>query len=181
MMPMIYFALLDSEEDKIRFEQIYIEYKQPLYLAALAILHDPEDAEDVVEDTFLTIANHFTEISKKDCQKMRSYIVIINRNKAIDRYNAKKRKMKMTVDTDPDEIVDPDDLDRYKYEDLYKAIKLLSNKYKDIIYLYDLMGMPAKAIADSLDISLDTVYKRASRARAMIKMILEKGDKDGGR
>ena len=175
---MVYLSMLESEEDKIKFEQIYVEYRQSLYLAALAILHDPEDAEDVVEDTFLTIANNFTEISKKERQKMRSYIVIINRNKAIDKYNAKKRDLEITVDIDCDEIVDASELNKYEYDELYSAIKELPQKYKDIIYLYDLMEMPAKSIANSLGITVDTVYKRVSRARAMLKSILERGDEN---
>lgn len=178
MIPMIYLSVLESEEDRLKFGQIYTEYKQSLYLAALAILHNREDAEDVVEDTFLTIANNFTEISQKERQKMRSYIVIINRNKAIDKYNANKRALEMTDDTDSDEIVDLSVLDKFEYDDLYSAIKTLPQKYKDIIYLYDLMEMPAKSIANSLDITVDTVYKRVSRARAMLKLILERGDDD---
>ena len=171
---MIYLSLLESEEDKIKFEQIYKEYKQKLYHAALAIVRDPEDAEDVVEDTFLTIADHFTEISQKERQKMRSYIVIINRNKAIDRYNAKKKIMEMTDSIETEELADPEYLDRFRYDELYSAIKKLPQKYKDMIYLYDLMGMPVKSISESLDISADTVYKRVSRARSMLKRIMTK-------
>ncbi|SDB53950.1 Sigma-70 region 2 [Ruminococcaceae bacterium FB2012] len=69
MIPMIYLSVLKSEEDKVKFEEIYNEYRQALFLSAYSILHDPEDAEDVVEDTFLTVADNFTEISKKAVRK----------------------------------------------------------------------------------------------------------------
>ena len=65
-------------------------------------------------------------------------------------------------------------LDRFRYDELYSAIKKLPQKYKDMIYLYDLMGMPVKSISESLDISADTVYKRVSRARSMLKRIMTK-------
>ena len=60
---------------------------------------------------------------------------------------------------------------------LYAAIKKLPQKYKDIIYLYDLLDIGTKATAKILKISVDTVYKRVSRARTLLKRLLEKGDK----
>lgn len=177
MLP-IYLAELDTQEDKVKFEGIYKEYRQSLFLSAYSILHNPEDAEDVVEDTFLTVADNFTEISQKSRQKMKAYIVIINRNNAINKYNENKRRSQNIDYNDLEEQVTPEQLDMFEFEELHSVIKKLPDKYKDIIYLYDLMDVPVDIIADSLHITKDTVYKRVSRARGLIKRLLEAGEKD---
>ncbi len=178
MIPMIYLSVLKSEEDKVKFEEIYNEYRQALFLSAYSILHDPEDAEDVVEDTFLTVADNFTEISQKSRQKMKAYIVIINRNNAINKYNENKRRSQNIDYNDLEEQVTPEQLNMFEFEDLRAAIEKLPDKYKDIIYLYDLMDVPVEIIADSLNITKDAVYKRASRARGLLKRLLEAGEND---
>lgn len=174
---MIYMSVIETDEDRNKFKEIYEDYRQSLYLEALSIVKNPEDAEDIVEDTFLKVADNFTEISQKKRQKMHAYIVIINRNNAIDRYNHNKKSLERTDDTPLEEIIDLDYFDSYEYDDLYDAIKKLPQKYKDIIYLYDLMDIGTKSTAKTLKISVDTVYKRVSRARALLKRLLEKGDK----
>ena len=176
-MMMIYLSVIETDEDRNKFKEIYEEYRQSLYLEALSIVKNPEDAEDIVEDTFLKVADNFTEISQKKRQKMRAYIVIINRNNAIDRYNKNKKDLEKKDDTPLEEIVDTGYFDSFEYDDLYAAIKKLPQKYKDIIYLYDLLDIGTKATAKILKISVDTVYKRVSRARTLLKRLLEKGDK----
>ncbi|WP_028509328.1 RNA polymerase sigma factor [Ruminococcus sp. NK3A76] len=175
-MLVFYLSAIETNEDKNRFKEIYKELRQSLYLDALSIVKNPEDAEDIVEDTFLKVADNFTEISQKNRQKMRAYIVIINRNNAIDRYNQNKKSLEKNDDTPLEEIIDPSYFDSFEYDDLYNAIKKLPPKYKDIIYLYDLLDIGTKATAHALHISIDTVYKRVSRARALLKRLLEKGE-----
>ena len=50
---MLYFALIDSEADQLRFSDIYSNYQKQMLLVAKRILHSDEDAEDAVQDTFL--------------------------------------------------------------------------------------------------------------------------------
>ena len=124
-MMMIYLSVIETDEDRNKFKEIYEEYRQSLYLEALSIVKNPEDAEDIVEDTFLKVADNFTEISQKNRQKMRAYIVIINRNNAIDRYNKNKKDLEKKDDTPLEEIVDTGYFDSFEYDDLYAAIKKL--------------------------------------------------------
>ena len=176
-MLVFYLSAIETNEDKNKFKEIYEEFRQLLYFDALSIVKNPEDAEDIVEDTFLKVADNFTEISQKNRQKMRAYIVIINRNNAIDRYNKNKKDLEKKDDTPLEEIVDTGYFDSFEYDDLYDAIKKLPQKYKDMIYLYDLLDLGTNATAHVLNLSVDTVYKRVSRARALLKRLLEKGDK----
>lgn len=44
-------AMIDNEEDKSKFEQLYNQYKQLMFYIANGILHDENLAEDAVQHT----------------------------------------------------------------------------------------------------------------------------------
>jgi len=58
----IYLSALETDEDRIQFEDIYRKYKNRMYKFAISILHNKEDAEDVIHQAFLIIANSFEKI-----------------------------------------------------------------------------------------------------------------------
>ena len=131
-MLMIYMSVIETGEDRNKFKEIYEDYRQSLYLEALSIVKNPEDAEDIVEDTFLKVADNFTEISQKNRQKMRAYIVIINRNNAIDRYNQNKKSLEKNDDTPLEEIIDPNS--KYNMMPRISCGPIASNISPAIIY-----------------------------------------------
>ena len=52
---LIYLAVIDSPEGKIKFEIIYEQYKNLMFYTANKILGDTRDSEDIVHDAFLKI------------------------------------------------------------------------------------------------------------------------------
>ena len=58
----LYLSVIDTDDDKNQFEQLYIKYKDKMYSIAYGILHNIEDSEDAVHQAFLTIANNFEKI-----------------------------------------------------------------------------------------------------------------------
>ena len=47
--------------DRAAFEQLVIRYQKPVYNAALKLLHDPEEARDVAQTTFLNVFEHLSD------------------------------------------------------------------------------------------------------------------------
>lgn len=47
-----YLQMLDTPEEKIQFEQIYLNYRGLMYHVAERILHNRQDAEDAVHNAF---------------------------------------------------------------------------------------------------------------------------------
>lgn len=171
-----YLALIDDDEGKSKFEELYIKYKQDMYSVAYSILHNVEDAEDAVHQAFLTIANNFEKVRKIPCQEIKAYIVIIIRNVSINIYNSNKRKAEHSAELNDNVTVDIDVLEQYKYTQLVKVISELPQIYKDIVYLYYLEEFTAKDVAKMLNISVATVWKRAERAKKLLKEALERGE-----
>ncbi len=172
----IFLAIIDDEEDKKQFEELYIKYRQDMYSVAYSILHNIEDAEDAVHQAFFKIANNFEKINKIPCQEIKAYIVIIIRNTAINMYNSNKRMAEHSAELNDDISVDADIFEQFEYNQLVTAISELPQIYKDIVYLYYLEEFTAKEISKMLDISADTVWKRAERAKKLLKEALENDD-----
>lgn len=119
----IYLTVLNTDEDKIKFEEMYIKYKQRLFKLSYSILHNKEDAEDAVHQSFLTIANNFEKIKTMSCHEMESYMVIIIRNNSIDTYNKNKKNIERRAELDEERLsIDIDFFEDINYENLVRTI-----------------------------------------------------------
>lgn len=49
---LIYLTLIETEEDKRKFERIYLDYKQTMFYAANRILKNYHSSEDAVHQAF---------------------------------------------------------------------------------------------------------------------------------
>ena len=177
MLPMIYMALID-DEDIPEFEKIYEKYKQPLYDLAFSILHNHQDAEDAVQETFIKIADTFTKVLQIPCNELTSYIVIICRNISINKYNKNKRTSEHTIRLNENITASEVFSASESKEALMNALSQLPQDHKDVIFLFDLQGMSAKEAAALLGISEGNVRIKVFRAREMLRKSLKEGKTD---
>jgi RNA polymerase sigma-70 factor (ECF subfamily) len=171
MLP-IYLAMLDGEEDKNKFELLYVTYRKLMFYVANRILNDERLAEDAVHQTFLKILENFDKVGEISCHKTKSYIVTMVRNTAINLYNQRKRRTTITLEdveycitTEPISVAE--DLDH-----LARAVLKLPVIYKDVLTLKYVQEFSNEEIAQMLDISEATVRKRLERAKRRLEEIL---------
>lgn len=177
MLP-ICISALDTSDEKLLFQTLYTDNVQDMYAVAFAVLHNKEDAEDAVHQSFLKIADCFARISRLSGDKLKAYIVVVTRNTAINMYNQNKYRAAHTARLD-DELPDPESgLSSDKKTDLLEAIKQLPQMYKDVLFLYYLECFSSRESARQLGISLNTFRQRVSRARLMLKRIIEEESRD---
>ena len=108
-MLMLYMSMIDSSEEKRKFERLYLAHKQTMYYVALGILKDVQEAEDAVHQAFLRVMDRLDKIDEQDCHKTRAYLVVITESTAIDIY--RKRKRARTVSFDELEIYISSDIE----------------------------------------------------------------------
>lgn len=172
--------MLETEEDKSKFERLYTKFKQDMYYVAFDILKNKEDAEDAVHQSFLKIAEKFTKISSISRNEIKAYIVIISRNTAINLYRKNKDHAERCAELTEDISDNADQFfEQAEQSDLVDAIKSLPQMYKDVLFLFYLQEFSAKETAQMLYITENTVRQRALRAKQMIKKILEEGENYG--
>lgn len=165
-----YLSIIDNEQDKDRFEQLYRTYKQDMYAVAYRILHNQFDAEDAVHDAFIRIAKNIEKIFEIKCPETHALMVIIVRNVAIDIYNKNKKISESTCNFDDcNEIIMEDEvIKEMDYENLIESIKSLQDPLRDALYIRYVIGYSTKNTADLLGITVDAVHKRIQRAKKML-------------
>ena len=166
----IYLSMLETNEEKNQFEQLYIMYKGLMFHVAMKILKNEFDAEDAVHQAFLSLIENLKKISDVKCPT-RAYIVIITERKAIDiiRSRSKLVDMEFWESTYGIEIPLPGD------HGLADAMARLPAAYRDILLLRYYNGYSVREISSMLHIKKDTAQKQLWRAKAALQKHL-KGD-----
>ena len=96
-------AMLEDDEDKRRFEQIYDKYNKLISRTALKILGDEEQAFDVTSNVFLAIARNIRSFPDSDePARERSYLYMSVRNYCV---NEKIKRANKPLILDIDTVV----------------------------------------------------------------------------
>lgn len=160
--------------DKDSFDLLYEEYYLVLFRTGLLILGNKEDAEDVLQDTFVSIYKNAKSLS--DFEKLRPWIFSILKNTSYTRYKKRKREF-------PDEFVldkaekSPTYLGEDEIEEkseIQDALMNLKEKEREVLVLYYYNDFSIEEIAKILNTFKGTVKSRLYRARKNLKKELLK-------
>ena len=166
----IYLQMLETPEEKSKFEQLCLEYKGLMFHVAYEILHNEQDAEDAVHQAFVKIAENIKKIDDPICPKTHSYVVTIVENKAIDLY--RKRNRHPTVELTEEIRGFPP---AYEGQNALTACILkLPARYREVILLRYHRGYSVKEVASILGISFAAASKLDQRAKNKLKDLYEK-------
>lgn len=173
-------------ESKItNFENEFLIMENKLFSVAYRILRNQCDAEDVVHDAFIKAAENLTQL--KDTAKLSYWLCTITRNKALEKYNKKKREILMDYEVYdviqyqnlsdfqsdlilPEKICINHDFERYLKE---KISNILDPFSRDILFAYYFDSMSYKEIAQKFKMKEGTIKSRISRSKARIKLLLQ--------
>lgn len=168
----IYLQMLDSEEDRSKFETLYLNYKQIMFYTANRILKDEHEAEDAVHLAFLRVIDNMDKINEEDCHKTKAFLVVITEHIAIDIY--RKRKKENLISFEEVEIYVQDQNQEFGTGDsiIINAIEQLPLNYSTVLRLKFSQGYENSEIAQILEISEDNVRQRIARGRKKLSEIL---------
>ena len=165
----VYLQMIDSHEDRSKFEILYLEYRDVMYSIAHNILHNEHDAEDAVHHAFLKIAENIHKVGDPKCPKTRGYIVTIVENRSIDIYRAKQAHPMLPYN---DETVGIE-VEYNGSNGLAVCISKLSSRQRSVIVLKYHHGHDLKTIAKMLGITYTNVLKIEYRAKEKLKALCE--------
>lgn len=123
--------LLDPKTQNEAFQQLLLQYQKPLYNHIRNIVLNHDDANDVLQNTFIKVFQHLKNF--KGESKLFSWMYRIATNEAITFINQKAKKNGRTVEAVQSKIVDNLEADTYFDGNavqikLQKAIHLLPEK-----------------------------------------------------
>lgn len=162
---LIYLQMIESEEDRDKFEQVYAKYKNMMIRIALDVFHNDSDAEDAVHQTFLKIIDHLDNIVSVDCHKTRSYIAIITEHTSLDLLRKQKRQREIPLDSLNETLAEEAALEG----DLSYLIDGLKPIYREVLYLRYCDEYNEREIATILGLSHSNVRKIVERAKHELK------------
>ena len=170
---LIYLQMIESEEDKSKFEALYNQYKQAMYAAAYRVVKNQYDAEDAVHQAFLSLIKNLDKIKTVDCPKTRSYVVITSENKAIDIIRSRKH----SAGDDLTESLPGMDIPMPGDNGLADAMAKLPARYREVLLLRFDNGFSTREIAKMMGTNEGNMQKLIWRAKEALRKQL---DKDNG-
>lgn len=170
---LVYLNLIDTEEEKSKFEQIYYNYRHTMFYVAKGILKDDYLSEDAVHNALINIAKNMDKINDIRSNRTKGYVTVIVRNIS---FNMIKQQNKI-VDIEEFEENMTDDLSledevlsKLSVDYIVAEIINLPAIYKDVLYLSYVEDLNTQEISSLINISNEAVKKRLQRGR---KILLE--------
>jgi RNA polymerase sigma-70 factor (ECF subfamily) len=159
------------EANRSAYAELLSAYSGRVFAICLAMLGNRDDAEDATQQTLL---KGFTEINQlRDDGKFGAWIGQIARNLCTDLLRGKniEANVKIRFQEQPKASSD-------EHPELRAALEKLPREYRVALMLYYFDGKSAGSVAEVLGTGEQTIYTRLSRARKMLRKMLEsQGDK----
>ena len=150
-------------------EALYRAFETPVYNLARRILRSPEDAEDVLQETFLEVLRSIR--GYRGDGPLWAWIRRIAASKALMRI---RREQLRAADAFDDETTAgaPALAAMPARLDLERAFERLSETSRSVVWLHDVEGYTHEEIGASLGVETGTSKAQLSRARARLREAL---------
>lgn len=159
-----------QDGDMVAFNEVVERYKDRLMNVIGRMLSSQEEAEDIVQETFIRVYQHRSSFNFQHCFSTWIYTIGLNlaRNELRKRKRFKHYDISEMQGNEAEFAVEmklPSRLPQV----LDEAVSELPEKYRLAFTLRDLQEMPYEEVAKILSIPLGTVKSRVNRARLMLR------------
>lgn len=139
------------------------KYKNNIYAIAFNVCKNSEDAEDVVQDTFIQYMSLKKEFETEE--HIRAWLIRVAINKAKNKITSFFRRNTLPLEDYMETLTfEPEEA-----SDLFAAVMALPQKYRITIHLFYYEDYSVNEIADIQKISVSNVKTRLSRGRKLLK------------
>lgn len=156
----------------IRFEDLVKEYKEPLYWHIRRMVMSHDDADDVLQNTFIKIYKSLD--SFRGDSQIYTWIYRIATNESITFLNKRAKRLNITNEALQESLVNNLTSDSYfDYDDLefklQKAISLLPSKQKQVFLLKYYDDLPYADMSEILETTVGALKASYHHAVKKIK------------
>jgi RNA polymerase sigma-70 factor (ECF subfamily) len=161
------------------FEKLMARYEKRIYNLALRMLRDPDDAREVLQETFLKVYDNLEKFRGE--AQLSTWIYRIAMNEALMRIRKEKHRPRSLEIVDEEgerrdmDVVDwsPRPVERLLTKELGgeldRAIARLPEDYRGAFLLRDVEGLSNEQIAKAMKLSVPAVKSRIHRARVFLR------------
>lgn len=178
MLPII--LAIRDEEDQNFVSIVFDKYSNQLTAIAEKYLSNTVDVEDCIQNVFVILIKRLQEYQMWDEKHQFNFLAKCCRCIAVNKYKNNQKRLENEIglnypNNDKDfDIIDEDSLiekfviSNENLKKLRDMIEDMDPTYGDILYLKGFLGMKNVDIAKTLDLSVDVVNTRLTRARKIL-------------
>lgn len=163
-MLLYYLSLIETPEDRSKFEQIYNLHKSTMMYTALQTLHDWQLAEDCVHNAFESILRNMNCVGDPASKETRALLVIITKRRAVDIYRKTNKEVLLdNVEALIPPITPPGD------NGLADIMAKLPASYQHVLILRYVHGYNSQEIGNLLGMTASGARKLLARAKTKLR------------
>ena len=155
--------------DEAAIRELVERYAETVFTAALSLLDERTDVEDVVQETLLGMLRGLPRFRHQASMKTWVYSILL-------RQTARRHKQRRRIEAPmTDEPADParenagGDARIDARIDIGAALRTLSREHREVIVLREFEGLRYHEISEALHVKIGTVESRLSRARRELR------------
>ena len=148
-------------------EIVVKKYQQNLYAVAFNICKNVQDAEDVVQDTFIQYLSEHRDFESE--QHVRAWLIRVAINKAKNKTLSFFRRNVLPLE----DYIHTLEFESEESCELFETVMKLPEKYRIVIHLFYYEDYSVREIAEILKLTESNVKVRLSRGRMLLRNTLQ--------
>jgi RNA polymerase sigma-70 factor, ECF subfamily len=158
------------------FESLVARYQSKVFSMAMSFIRNREAADDAAQEIFLKAYLALPKFHMKSEFGTWLYRIAVNHIKDVLRKRGRAREVSLEDVKEPS-VAAENTMEKAEFERsaeerkklVHEFVQSLPEKYRTVVTLRDIQGMPYEQIAEVLHLSLGTVDSRLHRARRMLR------------
>ena len=174
---MLLFFVFATEQERDKFEYIFVKYKKLMLYKAYGILQDYMLAEDAANEAFIRVYKNLHKIGDPDDAKSIAFIVTIIKNVSLTMLQQEKSHVVEEFDEEQHDTFNLEGhiLSQLNTEYIYRMLDQMGEEMRDIFLLKYTYDLSHKEISRILGISENNVTVRLHRVKKKLAVILREG------